>query len=154
MDKPKIDKLRFHLKLDDGELKGNWGNIKMWLSKFQNCAITMTLERVRSIRSDKQNRYYWAYITLIATTTGESRDYLHIRFGEEFLSIGEKILYGKVVRIVKSTTRLSKGEFVEYLAQIEALTETPLPDIDKYYDDVTQLITDARKKVQVMNESK
>ena len=76
---------------------------------------------VRKGRSREQNSYYWAVLTQIQDETGTDKDILHEIFRFKFLQVqtgmideetGEESIY------LKSTTELSKQEFVEYVDKI------------------------------------
>lgn len=97
------------------------------------------LTPIESKRTLAQNSYYWLYLTIIARETGNDAEDLH----EFFRS---KLLPRKMVKIkgnngvyefekLKSTTKLSKLDFGEYLDKICAATEVPLPDPEEagYY---------------------
>ena len=79
-------------------------------------------------RTQKQNRFYWKYLEIIAEETGNNKDTLHLLFKNMFLSKGADEAFGKAVRKTRSTTDLNKKEFTEYIKQIERKTEIPAPD--------------------------
>lgn len=80
-------------------------------------------------RTERQNRFYWLYLGIIAQETGEDDpDYLHERFKAEFLNFGAKAVFGKLTNKVKGTAELTKLEFGEYLEKINRLTGVPIPD--------------------------
>jgi len=147
MTKRKLDKTNWKGEIKDGKLEGfNWTVITSWLQNYDDCKITMTLTRIRSIRSDKQNRYYWANIHGIAKQTGNPPELLHELFKKRYLAKGTHEVMDEEVITYKSTTRLSIGEFVEYLLHIEQDTGIKLLDPEQYYDDITELISEGRKK--------
>lgn len=86
------------------------------------------LEYVQPKRSLSQNNYYWMYLELIARETGNHKNALHKVFSEEFLPKRTEVIYGKPRTFTKSTTKLTKVEFGEYLDQICAMSNVPLPD--------------------------
>ena len=89
------------------------------LQKFEGCQGQMTVKKKWSKRTLSQNSLYWLWLGVISVEIGHTEDDLHTIF---------KGLYGhkKVVkikdkeyRIPRSTTTYTKGEFVEYLFNIE-----------------------------------
>lgn len=94
--------------------------------------VTVTIHNEKPKRTENQNRYYWGvYLPLIATETGEhDLDRLHELFKGKFLTKEIVKVLGQDVRIKKSTTELSTGEFANYVADIYLLTgvEPPPPE--------------------------
>jgi len=96
------------------------------ISKYPvGAKLSVTLTDKRPTRSDRQHRYYWAYLSQIAEETGHSKDELHTFFKGKFLSEGMTEIYGHKVR---STTTLTKGRFAEYIMEIYSLTAIEPPD--------------------------
>lgn len=98
----------------------------------EHAGKTVRIELPKTQRSGQQNRYYWLYLGLISREYGNDVDDLHEYFRKRFLPRETFTIKGpkgnlKVERI-KSTTKLSKVEFGEYLDRIAAETEIPLPD--------------------------
>ncbi len=104
------------------------GIFKQLLKDLQGKDIWLTLDSKKPKRSDRQNRYYWLYLNIIAEETGHDPIELHIRFKDEFLFDKEEEVMGRPIRLTKSTTDLSKTEFGEYMERISVLVEVPLPD--------------------------
>lgn len=92
----------------------------------------MVIEQIKRRRSLQQNSYYWVYLTVISTETGNDVNDLHELMKQRFLpSVIVKIKGKKATHSFerkKSTTELTKAEFNEYLERIRAFTEVPLPD--------------------------
>ncbi|GAF94126.1 unnamed protein product [marine sediment metagenome] len=103
------------------------------LNKFKiDTPITLYLDNKEPKRSSKQNSYYWVYLTEIECETGNSKEDLHSLFKGKFLSNGFAECFGEKVRKVKSTTKLTKGEFVEFIYNIEVFTGITAPDTKNY----------------------
>jgi hypothetical protein len=94
------------------------------------------LEPVISTRTMAQNRFYWMYLEIICRETGNDPDDLH-----EFLK--QKLLIPEIVTIkgrngeyevkkYKSTTKMNKLEFGEYMEKINALTQVPIPNTEEW----------------------
>lgn len=83
-------------------------------------------------RTNQQNNYYWLYLGIIAAETGNIEEELHEFFKKQFLPRKFAVIKGKgsdhEVEMIKSTTKLSKIEFGDYLDKICAMTDVPLPD--------------------------
>lgn len=99
-----------------------------FLKQYEGKKVWMTIDSRTPSRSERQNRYYWLYLNIIAAETGNDPDYLHARFKAEFLNTEERLILGKMTAKDVSTTNLNKTEFAEYLEKICRLTEVPLPD--------------------------
>lgn len=99
--------------------------------------VTLYVSSRRPKRTIQQNRYYWGvYLPLIAEETGEQNlDALHKLFTGKFLSEGITEVLGEKVRMVRSTTSLSKSEFAEYIMAIEGETGIESPPVENYFDD-------------------
>lgn len=74
-------------------------------------------------RSKQQNKYYWSVLRLISDELGNEADdrTLHEIFKFKFLQVNTGIIdetTGEVLIHVKSTTGLSKQEFIDYLENI------------------------------------
>lgn len=105
----------------------------------QHPTTIFRLEPVISTRTMAQNRFYWLYIEVICRETGNDPDDLH-----EFLK--QKLLIPEIVKIkgrngeyevkkYKSTTKMNKIEFGEYLEKINALTQVPIPDTEAWFNE-------------------
>lgn len=132
------------MKLDRIQIKIKDGNIylksdshrkvfKRWLSQYDGKEIYLHATEKKSQRSHEQNAYYWLYLGIIAEETGHTTEELHAFFKGMFLTKEIKDVLGKKTRLTISTTELSKGEFIEYLYNIEAETGVKLPDTSDYW---------------------
>lgn len=93
-----------------------------------NCGII-----VRDIpkRSGQQNRYYWEYLGLIESETGQDANELHEIFKRLFLPPKFVLYKSKEIKLPSTTTTLSKSDFSDYLDKICAESNVPLPDPEK-----------------------
>lgn len=93
--------------------------------------IELTVRRYRKKRSDKQNRYYWLCLNVIAQDIGENPEDLHTTFKSMFLTDRSKEF-----PVVRSTTTLNSKEFTDYMdkiaVQVGAFGIT-LPNPDEAY---------------------
>lgn len=95
------------------------------LSKFKiGEKVSIYISSIRPKRTLQQNRYYWGiYLPLIAQETGENDiERLHTYFKGKFLTKEIIEVFGEKVRMVKSTTELSKNDFSDYIQKIEEQT--------------------------------
>lgn len=107
------------------------------LNKFKaGEKVSIYISSKRPKRSEQQNRYYWGvYLPIIAEETGERNlKALHELFSGMFLTEGIYTLFGKPVRMKKSTTELNKSEFSQYIMDIEAETGIEAPPTENYFD--------------------
>lgn len=94
--------------------------------------VTMMLTNRKPKRTEAQNNYYWLYIHLVATETGNNADDLHSLFKGKFLGSQIVEVMGEKVRRTRSTTDLSVGEFIDYIIKIEAFTEIQAPPTESF----------------------
>lgn len=110
--------------------------LRHFLTKYSHVgdSITIQVTSKKTKRTDQQNRYYWGvYLPLIAEETGEEDlDRLHELFKGMFLTETIAEVLGYKVRITKSTSDLSIGDFIEYIIAIEKFTEVEAPPTENY----------------------
>ena len=100
---------------------------KAVLERFEGKEVEVTIEEWLDNRTTAQNRYLWAYYTLISTETGDDANSLHELFKRQFLAPRFIVAMGQTVKIPGSTAKLSKKEFSEYIMRIEAETSITFP---------------------------
>jgi len=124
------------IKLVDGKKKLKINSPQFYQAQLEmfpvNTPITLWLDAHKLKRSAQQNSFYHLYKQMIANETGNSVDELHALFKGKFLSQGISEVLGEKVRVVKSTTELTKLEFGEFLERIEALTGVFIPSTEEY----------------------
>lgn len=103
-----------------------------YLKQFEDKKVWITIDPKLPKRSERQNSYYWMYLGVIARETGYSPEELHTLFKGKFLTSGIVEIFSEKVRRTKSTTALTKSEFVEYIMQIAEFTDIPSPDTNAY----------------------
>jgi len=124
----------FLVKINNNEIDfGSEFNAMRWREfKRENEGKWLRIEKPVSLRSKRQNSYYWAYLEIISHETGNLAEDLHEFFREKLLPKKFVVIHGKKgdyeIEKRKSTTELSKLEFGEYLDKICAVTEIALPD--------------------------
>lgn len=122
----------FHIQIKDGRMAFKSEQHKemfmRYLSQFEGKEVMLDIEEKKSKRSGQHNNYLWLYMTIIAEETGYTPNEVHEWAKGKFLTQGIQQVFGANVRIKKSTTELTKGEFCNYLADISNETGIPLPD--------------------------
>lgn len=125
----------FYGQVEKGELKliGR-DRFKEYLYTLNGQQIELTLGKRAKKRTDKSNRYYWAYLHLLEQETGDDANSLHEYFKKEFLPPNIEYLksINREVEIPKTTTKLLTIEFSEYIKKIEVLTGIPAPDPEEF----------------------
>lgn len=85
-------------------------------------------------RSTRQNRFMWAIYEQLEKQTGTDKEYYHIYFKGRFLGAEDVEIMGEKKRITKSTTKLKKAEFAEYMTKVIAAITTAGYYISMPYD--------------------
>lgn len=110
---------------------------KRWLDRlrsFEGQEVQITVSKRRKKRTLKQNSYYWgAVLPLLAEESGHTDEEIHRALTLKFL----KSKLDDNLEVIKSTSELSRGEFAEYLMEVElwaidTLGITRLPDPDEW----------------------
>lgn len=94
--------------------------------------ITLTISLKKPKRTIRQNSYYWFYLGEIVDQTGNDADDLHALFKKKFLRPKVKEVMGELVEEEKSTTKLSRLEFGDYIREIEVFTGIQAPPAKNY----------------------
>lgn len=88
------------------------------------------------IRSNQQNKFYWKYLAIIESETGNLASSLHEQFRRELLPPEWITKFdGTEMKIPHSTTTLTKTEFADYIDKISSIVEIPIPDSKKWLED-------------------
>jgi hypothetical protein len=109
-------------------------NKRLWLDFLEQNngkKLVLEIEVDKKKRSLDQNAFYWLYLGVIEKESGNTASDLHELFKRKFLPPIPKKILGTEFRIPASTTTLNKTEFTEYLDKICALTNVPIPVIEK-----------------------
>lgn len=120
---------KFNLKVHDGKLSFSTDFHKALFNDFlkDNEGKVIQVTRYIPIRTSTQNRFYWAYLSLIETETGNNANDLHEYFKRTLLPPKWIKVLGKEIKIPNTTTELTKIEFGEYLDKIAAECNVPIP---------------------------
>lgn len=121
----------FYGNIDKGQLNLiNKQRFKDFIYTLNGQEVEVWVDKRTKKRTDRSNRYYWAYLHCIERETGDDANSLHEHFKRLLLPPKFEFLksIGKEVEIPKSTTSLTTIEFSEYIKKIEVLTEIPAPN--------------------------
>lgn len=109
-------------KAKQGELV--WDNkkaVRDYLSTIENKSVYVQIDREHGVRSSNQNNWLWGVIyKVIADSTGHTENDIHELMKKMFLPPISKTILGKNFLTVKSTTKLNKIEFGDYVERIRA----------------------------------
>lgn len=105
-------------------------------NKRRDVAITLHREK----RTNPANRLYFAWVGLIASETGSSRDEVHEALKVKFLGKEEREVLGELVVSVRSSAKLDTKQFSDYMTQVEVFASTELGIVcphpeDAFYED-------------------
>ena len=95
--------------------------------------VKISVKRDRKVRSTgkgnerNMNGYYWLYLTLLESETGNTANDLHEYFKKTFLKPRIKNLFGKEIELAPTTTELTGLEMWDYMLKIEELTKIQIP---------------------------
>lgn len=98
----------------------------------QNDGRMVTISVAKPKRSQQQNNFYWMYLSLIESETGNVASDLHEYCKRKFLRPVFITINGESVKVANTTTGLSKNDFSDYLDKISAWSEVPVPDVDTW----------------------
>lgn len=103
---------------------------------FADAKVRLVLEKIRGVRTKKQNAYYWGVVLeLIAEHTGYLAEEVHEVMKSKFLR-QKKVWRGGEITVLRSTSELTSDEFGEYIEQVRAEgaeMQIEIPDPDKDY---------------------
>lgn len=133
-------KFQIRTSVINGKFKRNINQIVEAVSSFEGKECFFTIEKIKNKRSNQQNRYYHGVIIPIVKnclkeagylmTNEDVHDLLKMKFLRETLFINEDT--GDITERTKSTTELSKSDFMDYVAEIRQFTleyfNTDIPD--------------------------
>lgn len=126
----------FIVHINDGKIEWKSDHhedlFRKYLRQFADGKYRLEIKKVSNKRSLQQNRYYWLYLTMIAEETGYTKDEVHEWVKGRFLTKGIKEIFGDKTRVRASTADRTKGQFIELLMEIEAVTGIPLPDTSEF----------------------
>ena len=120
---------KFHLKIVNKQLTFSSETHKSLFNQFlkDNEGKVIQVEKYVPIRSNQQNRFYWLFLGMIESETGNNANDLHEYFKRTLLPPKFIKVMGKEIKIPMSTTEITKIEMGEYLDKISAETNVAIP---------------------------
>lgn len=116
-----LDKINFRGHIRDGKLKlKDERYFRFHISKYQDCPVTIRIERIKSSKSNKQLGLYWGgYLEQMSLTTGHTPEELHLILKEKYAP--RKIIKwrGRDIAVQKGMKEFSVGEMQEFIFNTE-----------------------------------
>lgn len=112
--------LTYYSVVKDGRLQRNVSQkIANELKEFEGKRVEVRIQKLKSKRSDQQNRYWWAIVTILSHELGYTKDELHEILKFKFLKrskADEKT--GEIFEYLGSTATLNKTEFADMTSEL------------------------------------
>ena len=102
----------------------------------------VTVEEYKAKRSTNQNSLYWLWMKEISQKYYETRGKLHSDqvwaeyFKQNFIESTISEIRGEVVKLAKTTTKMTTKEFTDYLEQIDIYAGSEMEIILPHPDDL------------------
>lgn len=113
-------KLEYYSNVIEGRLQKNVAaSIAEDLKKFEGKRICLTIGRLKSTRSNAQNKYWWTLMNILSKELGYTKDEIHEICKYKFLKL-EKVdpASGEIFEYLGSTTKLNKTEFADMVNEL------------------------------------
>lgn len=114
-------KLTYYTSINDsGEMQRNTAaQIKEEIKHFRGKRVEISIQKLKSKRSDRQNRLYWLYVNIISKELGYTKEELHEIIKMKFLK-REKVheATGEVFPYLGSAAILNKLEFADFVTDL------------------------------------
>lgn len=122
-----MKKYTFYTQVNNGVLQKKYSTlIKDCIQEFEGKKVTIIIEQTRRKRSNQQNRFYWGCVIPIIKealynlgeklTNEEVHDLIKFKFLKYDKPINEDGLF---ITKIKSTSELTKSEFMELISEIQ-----------------------------------
>lgn len=107
--------LTYYSDVTDGRLQKNVSTkIANELKEFEGKRVEIKIQKLKSTRSQQQNRYYWAIAKILGDELGYTKDEMHEILKFKFLKKSKVIeATGEILEYIGSTATLSKSEFAD-----------------------------------------
>lgn len=94
------------------------------LSIFLKSLVDETIIEIEIVekgkkRSREQNKKYWKLLSLLEEHSDNTKNEWHDYFRIKFINKKEIIIQDEIISIPRTTTELTKNEFIEYLEKIQ-----------------------------------
>ncbi len=110
----------FYTTITDGKMQRNTAaNIAQFVKQFEGKRLEISIGKLKSKRSEQQNRYWWALMTILGAELGYSKEECHEICKFKFLK-REKVheATGEIFEYIASTTELNKSEFADMTSEL------------------------------------
>jgi len=114
-------KLEYHSNVKQGQLQMNVRKqIAKELKHFEGKRVEIKIQKLQSIRSIQQNRYWWVCMTILSNETGYTKEEIHEISKFKFLK-REKVVEktGEILPYIESTTKLKVSEFADLVSELQ-----------------------------------
>lgn len=112
--------LTYYSNIKDGRLQKNVSTqIANELKEFEGKRVEVRIQKLKSTRSQQQNRYWWAIITILSKEIGYKKEEIHEILKFKFLKRSKVIeSTGEILEYLESTTKLSRSEFADMTTEL------------------------------------
>lgn len=112
--------LTYYSNVNDGRLQKNVSTqIANELKEFEGKRVEIKIQKLKSTRSNQQNRLWWLYVNIISKEIGYTKDELHEILKYKFLKrskVDEDT--GEIFEYLGSTTKLNKTDFANMVNEL------------------------------------
>lgn len=89
------------------------------LNHFKNKKVHITIDLLKSKRSEQQNKYWWAVVTILSKEIGYTKNELHEILKFKFLKRSKIVeSTGEALEYIESTTKLNKSDFADMTSEL------------------------------------
>lgn len=112
--------LYYYSNVNDGKLQKNVRiQIANELREFNGKRIEIKIQKLKSVRSQQQNRYWWAIVTILAKEIGYTKNEMHEILKFKFLKRSKIVENtGEILEYIESTTKLNKSDFADMTSEL------------------------------------
>jgi len=142
-------KIRHKCKIVQGKIiPANISRFKSEMSRFEQKEVAVIIERWKQKRSNNQNAYYWALVSILANSFGYDNEELHREL--KFLFNAKPSLLDPTRLIGQSTADLDTLAFTEYIGKIKRWAETEhgiiLPNPEDVFTEISDEVKEEMKE--------
>ena len=107
--------LNYYSDVKNGKLQKNVSlKIASELKQFEGKRVEIKIQKLKSTRSQQQNRYWWAIVTILSNEIGYTKEELHDILKFKFLKKSKVVEgTGEILEYLGSTAKLNKSEFAD-----------------------------------------
>ena len=112
--------MEYYSNVKDNQLQTNVRKqIAKDLKQFEGKRVVIKIEKLKSTRSQQQNKYWWVMMTILSHDLGYTKEEMHEIAKFKFLK-REKVdeHTGEIFEYLTSTTKLTKSEFADMTSEM------------------------------------